>query len=95
MPILCGCKTPPGREIAAQPRRPDPLAMTENDDALLTAAERARQAEERLVETPVEDPAIVPKAHKVYQRAEEVDALAEDAASGNPIDELDREPGGA
>ena len=54
--------------------------MTENDDALLTAAERARQAEERLLETPIEDPAIVPKAHKVYQRAEEVDELAKDAA---------------
>ena len=62
--------------------------MTDNDDALLTAAERARQAEERFIETPVEDPGIVPKAHKVYQRAEEVDALAEDAASGDPEEDL-------
>jgi hypothetical protein len=54
--------------------------MTENDDALLTAAERARKAEEQLVETPAEDPAILPKAEKVYQRAEEVDELAKDAA---------------
>lgn len=68
--------------------------MTENDDTLLTAAERARQAEDRLIETPVEDPAIVPKAHRIYQRAEEVDALAEDAASGDSQDsELGGEPG--
>jgi hypothetical protein len=50
------------------------------DDALLTAAERARQAEERFVETPPQDPTLVPKAEKVYQRAEEVDDLAHDAA---------------
>ena len=56
--------------------------MDNPDDALLAAAQRAREAGERLVETPVEDPAIVPKAHKVYQRAEEVDDLAKDAASG-------------
>lgn len=54
--------------------------MTENDDALLTATERTRQAEKRLVETPAEDPAIVPKARTVYQRAEEVDELAKDVA---------------
>lgn len=93
MPIVRGCKAPRGREIAAQPARSNPDAMTENDDALLTAAERARQAEDRLIETPVEDPAIVPKAHKVYQRAEEVDALAGDAASGDSVDELGGEPG--
>jgi hypothetical protein len=56
--------------------------MTDNlDEALLTAAERTREAEKRLLETPLEDPAVVPKAHKVYQRAEEVDALAEGAAT--------------
>ena len=49
------------------------------DDALLTAAERARQAEQGLRETPPEDPTIVPKAHKVYQRAEDVGELAGDA----------------
>ena len=54
--------------------------MDNPDDALLTAAERAREAEERLLETPSEDPAIVPKAERVYQRAEEVDDLAQDAA---------------
>lgn len=54
--------------------------MTEHDDALLTAAERTREAEERFVKTPTEDPAIVQKAKKVYQRAEEVDELAKDAA---------------
>lgn len=54
--------------------------MSNPDDALLTAADRAREAEERLIETPIEDPAIVPKAHRVYQRAEEVGELAKDAA---------------
>ena len=53
----------------------------DHDDALLTAAERARQEEERLQATPIEDPEVVPKAHKVYQRAEEVDELAKDAAT--------------
>jgi hypothetical protein len=52
----------------------------DTDDALLTAAERARQAEKRFVETTPEDPAIVPKAERVYQRAEEIDDLAHDAA---------------
>ena len=51
----------------------------ETDDALVTATQRARQAEQRLVETPVEDPDIVPQAHKAYQRAEDVNALAQDA----------------
>ena len=52
----------------------------DTDDALVTAAERARQAEERLIGTPPEDPALVPKAKTVYQRAEEVNELAADAA---------------
>jgi hypothetical protein len=69
---------------ATQPQRPEPhdpaMADPDVDDALLTAAERAREAQEHLAQTPPEDPAIVPKAHKVYQRAEEVDELAEDAA---------------
>ena len=51
------------------------------DEALLAAAERARQAGEQLVETPPEDPTIVPKAERVFQRAEEVDELAQDAAT--------------
>jgi uncharacterized protein (DUF58 family) len=58
------------------PRMDDP----NTDDALLAAAERAREAEVGLLETSLADPAIVPKAHKVYQRAEEVDELAKDAA---------------
>ncbi|MFL5708271.1 MAG: hypothetical protein ACJ77Y_04670 [Chloroflexota bacterium] len=52
----------------------------DNDDALLTAAERARLEEERLIATPPDDPTIVPKSRTVYQRAEEVDELARDAA---------------
>ena len=54
--------------------------LRDTDDALLTATERARQAEQRLVETSVEDPDIVPQAKKVHQRAEDVDELAQDAA---------------
>ena len=54
--------------------------LRDTDDALITATERARQAEQRLVETSVENPDIVPQAHKVYQRAEDVDVLARDAA---------------
>ena len=54
--------------------------LRDTDDALLTATERARQAEQRLVETSVEDPDIVPQAKKVYQRAEDIDELAHDAA---------------
>ena len=53
----------------------------DHDDALLTAAERARQEEERLRETPIDDPQVVPNAQKVYQRAEEVDELAKDAVA--------------
>jgi hypothetical protein len=64
-----------------QPADPDDPRMDDPDvdDALLTAAERAREAEKRLTETPPEDPTIVPKAEKVHQRAEEVDELAQDA----------------
>jgi hypothetical protein len=51
------------------------------DDALLAAADRAREAEEGLLETPLADPAIVSKAHKVNQRAEEIDELAKAAAT--------------
>ena len=55
--------------------------MDNPDDALLTAAERAREAQELLLDTPPADPAIVPKADDVYQRAQEVDELARDAAA--------------
>ena len=70
-------------EIATPTQSPeshDPQ-MDNPDDALLTAADRARQAEEGFRDTPPEDPAIVPKAHKVYQRAEDVGELARDARS--------------
>ena len=39
-------------------------AMDNPDDALLTAAERAGEAQERLVETQPEDSTIVPKAYR-------------------------------
>ena len=70
--------------------------MDNPDDALLAAAERARLVEERLRATPVEDPVILPKAHKVYQRAEEVEELAKDAADdgGEPATEDTRRHGG-
>lgn len=69
-------------DSASKRRLVDDLDMSHpgTDDALLTAAERARQAEEQLVATPPEDPAIVPNARNVYQRAEEVNELAGDAA---------------
>jgi hypothetical protein len=54
--------------------------MDNPDDAVLTAADRAREAQERLVETPTDSPEIVPKAHAVEHRAEEIEALAEEAA---------------
>lgn len=50
------------------------------DDALMTATNRARQAEEQLIGTPIESPEIVTEAHKVERRAEDVEALARDAA---------------
>ena len=56
------------------------MSNRDTDDALVTAAERARQAEERLIGTLPEDPALVPKAKTVHQRAEEVNELAGDAA---------------
>ena len=55
--------------------------MDNPDDALLTATDRAREAQEDLRETPPGDPEIVPNANRVYQRAEEVDELAKDAAT--------------
>ena len=58
------------------------------DDALLTAAERARQAEKRFVEATPEDPAIVSNAEGVYQRAEEIDDLAHDAAESDTAEGL-------
>ena len=62
--------------------------MDNPEDALLTAIGRAREAEENLRETPVDDPTVVPTARKVYQRAEEVGELAKHAA-----DETENGPG--
>jgi hypothetical protein len=56
------------------------MSDRDTDDALVSATDRARQAEEQFVGTPPEDPAIVPKAKTVYQRAEEINELAADAA---------------
>ncbi len=50
------------------------------DHAIETAAERTREAEERLLQTPLEDPEIVVGAHEVERRAEDLDVLAGDAA---------------
>ena len=58
----------------------DDRTIDNPDDALVSATERAREAQEDFRETKPEDPAIVPNAHKVVQRAEEVDELAKDAA---------------
>jgi hypothetical protein len=50
------------------------------DHAIETAAERAREAEERLTQTPVESPDVVDEAHAVEHRAEDLEILAEEAA---------------
>ena len=50
------------------------------DDPLITAAERVQQTAERLKDTPIESPALVPGAEAVEQRAEDVQVLAKDAA---------------
>jgi hypothetical protein len=49
------------------------------DHAIETAAERAREAEERLLEKPTESPEIVADARTVEQRAEDLKELTEDA----------------
>ena len=50
------------------------------DKAIETAARHAREAAERLRETPVESPEIVEEAEVVHHRAEDVEILATDAA---------------
>ena len=50
------------------------------DDALITAAERVQETVERLRETPIESPELVPGAEAVEQRAEDAHLLAKDAA---------------
>jgi hypothetical protein len=53
---------------------------TEIDAALEIATERTKDAEERLIDEPIESPAIVPKARKVEHRAEDLHLLAQEAA---------------
>jgi hypothetical protein len=50
------------------------------DHALETATKRTKEAEERLLETPPDSPAIVRQADTVQWRAEDLHELAEDAA---------------
>jgi hypothetical protein len=50
------------------------------DQAIETAVERTREAEERLIEKPIESPDIVIEAHTVERRAEDLTELASDAA---------------
>jgi hypothetical protein len=52
----------------------------EIDAALETATERTRDAEERLIDEPIESPAIVPRARIVERRAVDLHLLAEEAA---------------
>ena len=59
------------------------MTNPEIDEALMTATEKVKLAEERLRQTPVESPDIVPKAYTVERRAEDVHALAEDAAQAD------------
>ena len=49
------------------------------DDALVTATERVQEAAEKLRDTPIESPELVPGAEAVERRAEDVHVLAEDA----------------
>ena len=49
------------------------------DHAIETAAERAREAEERLLQTPPDAPEAVTQAREVDRRAEDLDELASEA----------------
>ena len=49
------------------------------DDAIETAAKHAREAEERLIQRPIDSPEIVADAHVVDRRAEDIHLLAKDA----------------
>ena len=57
------------------------------DDAVHTAATRASEAEERLIEKPIESPEIVVEAYTVEHRVEDLDVLAQDAAREAAPDE--------
>ena len=52
----------------------------DTDDAIETAAEHARGAEQRLVEQPMGSPEQVREAHTVHHRAEDLDVMAAEAA---------------
>jgi hypothetical protein len=69
-----------GDATPSQSARRDDADMDNHDDALLAATDRAREAEQDLRETPAGDQKIVPNAKRAYQRAEEVDELAKEAA---------------
>ena len=60
------------------------------DDALLTAAERAREAQQRLDEMPIESPELVDGAHEVKHRSEDLGELAQDAVRRAEGDVTDR-----
>jgi hypothetical protein len=62
----------------------------EIEDAIDTAAIHARQAQERLVETPIESPEIVEEANAVKHRAEDLGELAQDAVRRAGGDVTDR-----
>jgi len=52
------------------------------DNAIDTATRRVGQAEHEFVEEPPESPDLVPKARRVEHRAQDLHALASDAATG-------------
>lgn len=63
--------------------RVDDAVMDQNrdtDDAIGTAAEHAREAEQRLVGQPMGSLEQVSEAHTVHHRAEDLDVLATEAA---------------
>jgi hypothetical protein len=80
----CNTRRPPISEAATVPA--DTSAMNNDprliDDALETATERTKSAQEDFVETPPVDEEAVMKAAKVRRRAEDLSILAEDAVDG-------------
>ena len=50
------------------------------DDAIVTAVNRTAEAEEAFVATPVRDPVALTRSAEVQRRAEDLEALAEEAA---------------
>ena len=53
--------------------------MSDIDHAIETAARQAREAQELVLQDPIEAPEIVADAHVVKRRAEDLHALAQDA----------------